>query len=435
MMKLSRIKKLEKLNEREAIIRVSGEPGPPGERGLQGLRGERGLQGPPGIGLKGERGERGPRGLKGERGPRGLKGQKGDTGTSITWRGEWEKNTAYAANDAVFSIGSTFVCISAHLSKATNKPPTGESWRTYWIPLAERGETGPAGGSGSDGEPGAPGVGVPSGGATNQVLAKKSNSNYDTQWVNPAAGGGAVDSVNGYIGVVVLTKSDIGLGNVDNTSDANKPVSTAQQTAIDAKVEDSIVDGHTTIAPSGNAVHDALALKQNSLGYTAEDVANKDTTTTLGTSDTKYPSQKAVKTYIDAAIAALGTMATQSAASVNITGGTITGTRVSPRTDSTTSSATPTINTDNVEQYMITALATNITSFTTNLSGSPVAGQKLVIRIKDDGTGRTIAWGASFASRGATLPTSTTAGKYLYVGFIYNGVATAWDCVAVVQEA
>ena len=31
-------------------------------------------------------------------------------------------------------------------------------------------------------------------------------------------------------------RSDVGLGNVDNTSDANKPVSTAQQTALDAKV-------------------------------------------------------------------------------------------------------------------------------------------------------------------------------------------------------
>ncbi len=33
-----------------------------------------------------------------------------------------------------------------------------------------------------------------------------------------------------------LVKGDVGLGNVDNTSDANKPVSTAQQTAIDAKI-------------------------------------------------------------------------------------------------------------------------------------------------------------------------------------------------------
>lgn len=48
-------------------------------------------------------------------------------------------------------------------------------------------------------------------------------------------GGGSVDSVNGQTGDVVLTKSDVGLGNVTNTSDANKPVSTAQQTALDLK--------------------------------------------------------------------------------------------------------------------------------------------------------------------------------------------------------
>lgn len=48
-------------------------------------------------------------------------------------------------------------------------------------------------------------------------------------------GGGAVDSVNGYTGVVVLNKSDVGLGNVDNTSDVNKPVSTAQAAAIATK--------------------------------------------------------------------------------------------------------------------------------------------------------------------------------------------------------
>ncbi len=59
-----------------------------------------------------------------------------------------------------------------------------------------------------------------------------------------------------------LNATAVGLGNVDNTSDANKPVSTAQSTAINAKVADAINDGTTTIAPSQNAVFDALALKQ-----------------------------------------------------------------------------------------------------------------------------------------------------------------------------
>jgi len=37
------------------------------------------------------------------------------------------------------------------------------------------------------------------------------------------------------------TKSDVGLGSVDNTSDADKPISTLQQTALDAKVDDAQV--------------------------------------------------------------------------------------------------------------------------------------------------------------------------------------------------
>ena len=90
-------------------------------------------------------------------------------------------------------------------------------------------------------------------------------SNYIKLPPSGGGGGGAVDSVNGLTGVVVLTKSNIGLGNVNNTSDANKPVSTAQQIAIDGKVEDTIVDGVTTIAPSQNAVFDALAGKQNTI--------------------------------------------------------------------------------------------------------------------------------------------------------------------------
>lgn len=100
------------------------------------------------------------------------------------------------------------------------------------------------------------------------------------------------------------------------------------------------------------------------------------------------------------------------------------------------SSATPAINVDTTDFFTITALATAITSFTTNLTGTPstTSKQTLTIRIKDDGTARAITWGASFASRGATLPTTTVLGKYLYVGFIYNSTASVWDCVALSQE-
>ncbi len=46
-----------------------------------------------------------------------------------------------------------------------------------------------------------------------------------------------VTSVAGKTGAVTLAKGDVGLGNVDNTADADKPVSTAQQAALDGKVD------------------------------------------------------------------------------------------------------------------------------------------------------------------------------------------------------
>lgn len=55
------------------------------------------------------------------------------------------------------------------------------------------------------------------------------------------AGLSAVQSVNGKSGnAVTLVKGDVGLGNVDNTSDVNKPVSTAQQTALNLKADKSV---------------------------------------------------------------------------------------------------------------------------------------------------------------------------------------------------
>lgn len=55
-------------------------------------------------------------------------------------------------------------------------------------------------------------------------------------WTELSSPTDAVTSVNGQTGLVVLGKADVGLNNVDNTSDANKPVSTATQTALDGKI-------------------------------------------------------------------------------------------------------------------------------------------------------------------------------------------------------
>lgn len=55
-----------------------------------------------------------------------------------------------------------------------------------------------------------------------------------SNWIEVSAGGD-VQSVAGKTGHVTLVKGDVGLGNVDNTSDADKPISTATQTALNGK--------------------------------------------------------------------------------------------------------------------------------------------------------------------------------------------------------
>ena len=106
-----------------------------------------------------------------------------------------------------------------------------------------------------------------------------------------------------------------------------------------------------------------------------------------------------------------------------------------PRVSTEASSATPTINVDSYDAHSITALAADITSMTTNLSGTPANMQRLIIRIKDDGTARAITWGASFEAKGVALPATTTISKVLTVGFIYDTVTSKWGCVAGLDEA
>ena len=86
-------------------------------------------------------------------------------------------------------------------------------------------------------------------------------------------------------------------------------------------------------------------------------------------------------------------------------------------------------------QYEVTAQAVSGTLAIP--SGSPVDGQKLVIRIKDNGSAQALTWTTSaggFRAVGVNLPTSTVPGKVLYVGCIYNSQDSFWDMVVVAQQ-
>jgi hypothetical protein len=107
---------------------------------------------------------------------------------------------------------------------------------------------------------------------------------------------------------------------------------------------------------------------------------------------------------------------------------TLTNKRITARIGTTTSSATPTINTDNVDFYSLTAQTVDITSFTTNLSGTPTDGQTLWIAITGTAA-RAITWGTSFEASTIALPTTTVTTARLDVAFIWNSVTSKWRCV------
>ena len=198
-----------------------------------------------------------------------------------------------------------------------------------------------------------------------------------------ATGGGAVSSVAGKTGAVTLVKADVGLANVDNTTDANKPVSSATQTALDQKAALNHTHTASDISDSTSAGRALL---------TATDTATQ--LTTLGVyskSDTRSYSStasSASSTPVGSALSNLYFLTAQAAAAVF-----------------------------NVP------------------SGTAQDGNVLIIRVKDNGTSRAITWNGVYRAVGTTLPTTTLTGKTLYVAALYNAADTKWDVVDVRQEA
>lgn len=108
---------------------------------------------------------------------------------------------------------------------------------------------------------------------------------------------------------------------------------------------------------------------------------------------------------------------------------------VSEITETTiTSSATPTpVRTGQRSFYSITALAEAATFAAP--SGTPVNGDMLLIRIKDNGTARALTWNAIYDGLDDTLPSTTTLGKVMYILFIYNSASSKWEMLSVKVDA
>lgn len=103
--------------------------------------------------------------------------------------------------------------------------------------------------------------------------------------------------------------------------------------------------------------------------------------------------------------------------------------KAAKRVTSEASNATPTPNADTTDVHIITALAAGATFGAP--TGTPTQGQQLIIRIKDNGTARSLGWNAAYrASTDLALPTTTVISKTLYLGFIYNSTDSKWDLLA-----
>ena len=100
-----------------------------------------------------------------------------------------------------------------------------------------------------------------------------------------------VNSVAGKTGNVTLDKSDVGLSNVDNTSDLNKPVSTATQSALNGKVDNSTLSNYYTKTETDSALAnkvdkiDGKGLSTNDYDDTAKGIVDGVTSALNGKVD------------------------------------------------------------------------------------------------------------------------------------------------------
>ncbi|KAK6033562.1 tape measure domain protein [Ostertagia ostertagi] len=112
-----------------------------------------------------------------------------------------------------------------------------------------------------------------------------------------AASAAPVQSVAGKTGTVSLVKGDVGLGSVDNTADASKPVSTAQAAAIALKYDATNPAGYVTSAGAASAAPvQSVAGKTGTVSLVKGDVG-------LGSVDNTADASKPVSTAQAAAIA------------------------------------------------------------------------------------------------------------------------------------
>lgn len=219
-----------------------------GPQGAQGAQGPVGPQGPQGErGLTGSQGSEGPQGQQGIQGPKGDKGDTGDQGLQGDTGPAGPFTTLVAGTVTTLDPGSEATFSVTEINESTSAVNVG-------LP---RGADGTGAGSVTS-----VGLSVPTGFTESGSPVTDSGTlsfSYSSGYrgytddealklvgIENGAQVNAVTSVAGRTGAIELGKDDVGLAEVDNTSDLNKPVSTATQSALDAKVNSSSLGNSAT---------------------------------------------------------------------------------------------------------------------------------------------------------------------------------------------
>lgn len=346
-----------------------------------------------------------PKGETGEIGPAGA------DGASCVWEGAWVTSTAYQLQDIVTSGGSSYVCVVAHTSGTFATDLAAGKWE-----LACE--------SGLD----ITWEGAYSAGTTYTI--NDAVSYNGSSYICILESTGNVPTNETYWNLMALKGTD-GAGSGDVTGPASS-------------TDNAIARFHET---TGKIIQNSGATIDDSGNVVANNIASGATVSGSNTGDQTLPTRDSLGLDTDDSPQFAGielghatdtTIARSSAGVISVEGvvipsisstNTLTNKRITPRVGSTTSSATPTINTDNYDMYILTAQAEAITSFTTNLSGTPTDGQKLWISITGTAA-RAITWGASFEASTIALPTTTVTTARLDVGFVWNAATSKWRCVA-----
>lgn len=118
-------------------------------------------------------------------------------GIPVTNEDYWQLYTSGGLN---IEIGTTETLPAGSNAVVTNTGSSTDAVLNFGIPTGatgaqgpqgekgDKGDKGDTGAQGPQGATGATGAGVASGGTTGQVLKKKSNTDYDTEWANDSAG-------------------------------------------------------------------------------------------------------------------------------------------------------------------------------------------------------------------------------------------------------